>query len=67
MPYTMKVVEIATGIEHELPADVVTRDTHPASPSGPILPLAFRPAGDSFYVTSSRWLSLAGKPVRLNV
>jgi hypothetical protein len=84
MGYTMKVVEIEGASEHELPADTVTRDSPPRSPSqalaspgrqaaeaaracahGPLLPLAFRPRDDVFYVDTARWPDLVGKALRL--
>jgi hypothetical protein len=76
MDYTMPVVEVESGREHRLPADAVTRDTPPpacasrpgdgrAASQGPLLPLAFRPRGDAFFVTSPRWPELAGKALRL--
>ncbi len=67
MAYTMRVMEIASGVEHELPPDAVTCDTHPNSPWGPIVPLAFRPAGVHFYVSGDRWPTLVGKPVQLSI
>jgi hypothetical protein len=64
MSYTMRVVEIASGMKHELPADAVTRDV-PTPARGALVPLAFRPAGDAFYVSSGRWPELTGKALRL--
>jgi hypothetical protein len=64
MPYTMKVVEIETGYEHELPADTVSRD-EPGGAHGPLVPLGFRPRDCAFYVFSERWPQLAGKPLRV--
>jgi hypothetical protein len=66
MDYTMPVVEVESGREHRLPADAVTRDaSRPVRSQGPILPLAFRPRAEAFYVTSARWPDLAGKALRL--
>ena len=71
MPRTMRVVEIGTGVEHELPGDAVTRDAptlaRATSPSGPVVPLAFRPADVAFYVSGKQWPELAGKLVRRSV
>lgn len=70
----MRVFEVESGSEHLLPADTVTRDTPQAvgpprsdgGPSqGPILPLAFRPRDDTFYVTAARWPGLQGKALRV--
>ncbi|HET9597809.1 MAG TPA: hypothetical protein VFP65_19635 [Anaeromyxobacteraceae bacterium] len=58
MGYTMRVVEIDSGREHELPADAVTRDS--AGAIAPLLPLGFRPRGAVFFVTSQRWPELRG-------
>jgi hypothetical protein len=63
MTYTMKIVEIETGREHELPADTVSRDEPGAQ--GPLIPLGFRPRHCAFYVCSARWPELAGKPLRV--
>ncbi|HEX9288772.1 MAG TPA: hypothetical protein VF904_04535 [Anaeromyxobacteraceae bacterium] len=84
MRYTMWVVEIDGALEHELPADTVTRDTPPLAPSrgvtsergaaaagsgngtrGPLVPLAFRPRHDVFYVSAARWPELTGKALRV--
>ena len=74
----MPVIEVDSGKAHRLPADAVTRDTPrppPGAPwpghvgggrsQGPLLPLAFRPRSERFYVASSRWPELAGKALRL--
>ena len=64
MLYTMKIVEIETGLEHELPADTVSRDD-PGGTRGPLVPLGFRGGHSAFYVVSERWPHLAGKPLRV--
>ncbi len=70
MSLMMKVVEFGSGLEHELPGDAVTRDAptlgHASSAGAPLLPLAFRCAGDSFHVPGARWPELAHKLVRLS-
>ena len=80
MAYTMRVVEIDSAAEHDLPADTVTRDTPPyrtwttgqtgetgrdGRAQGPLLPLAFRPRHDVFYVWAGRWPELSGKALQL--
>lgn len=64
MLYTMRVVDIVGGGEHDLPADTVTRDA-PGRGGGPLLPLAYRPLHCPFYVCSERWPELAGKALRV--
>jgi hypothetical protein len=68
MANTVKVVEHASGIEHELPGDTATRDARTLAyfsyPSGAVVPLVFRRADAMFYVASERWPALAGKLVR---
>ncbi len=64
MAYTMRVVEVDGGREHHLPADTVTHDEEGRA-RGPLVPLAFRPRHDVFYVRSDRWPGLAGKALRL--
>jgi len=82
MAYTMTVVEVNGGREHDLPADTVTRDLpldwglrqETAAPAldwgvdgrGPLVPLAFRPHRDVFHVASRRWPGLAGKALRVS-
>lgn len=67
MASTLKVVEIGTGIEHELPGDAATRDARTLAyfsyPSGAVLPLVLR-NGEMFYVAGDRWPQLSGKLVR---
>ena len=80
MAYTMRVVEVDSAAEHDLPADTVTRDTPPcrtwtpdstgepgrdARAQGPLLPLAFRPRHDVFFVSAARWPDLIGKALQL--
>jgi hypothetical protein len=80
MAYTMRVVEVDNAVEHDLPADTVTHDAPPGRPcptdrraeygseggaQGPLLPLAFRPRRDVFYVWSERWPDLIGKALEL--
>jgi hypothetical protein len=77
MWYTVKVVEIDSGREHVLPADTVTCDAPPApahhacaagatsAVRAPLVPLAFRPRRDVFYVSTGRWPQLAGKSLRV--
>lgn len=68
---TMTVVEVATGLEHELPGDAATRDARTLAyfsyPGGAVLPLVFRGAGALFYVAGGRWPELEGKLVRRTV
>jgi hypothetical protein len=68
MAYDFKVVEIGTGIAHELPGDVATRDARTLAyfsyPSGAVVPLVLRQGGDMFYVCGDRWPELSGKVVR---
>jgi hypothetical protein len=61
----MKVVEIDSRSEHDLPADTVTRDEAASGSSGPFIPLAFRVRRDVFYICSARWPGLAGKALLL--
>jgi hypothetical protein len=63
--YTMRVVALAGGGEHDLPADTVTRDEPAPGRPGPYVPLAFRLLGDVFYVHSPRWSALEGIPLCL--
>ncbi len=63
--YTMKVVEIDSRSEHDLPADTVTRDEAASGARGPYIPLAFRVRRDVFYIYSARWPELAGKALLL--
>ena len=63
--YTMRVVEIDSRSEHELPADTVTRDEVATGSSGPYIPLAFRVRRDVFYICSERWPELTGKALLL--
>ena len=63
--YTMKVVEIDSRCEHDLPADTVTRDEEATGARGPYIPLAFRVRRDVFYICSARWPELAGKALLL--
>jgi hypothetical protein len=81
MAYTMRVVEVDNAVEHDLPADTVTRDAPPGrscttdrrapeygsdgGAQGPLLPLAFRLRNDVFYVWSERWPDLIGKALEL--
>jgi glutamine cyclotransferase len=65
MAYTMTVVETSSGVEHELPADTVTRDVPLRSARGPLIPLAYRPSRGVFYVTHERWPELGGVALRL--
>ncbi len=65
MAWTVTVVEIASGNEHHLPADTVTRDLPSPSLGVPLIPLAYRPLGPVFYVSGARWAQLAGKAVRV--
>ena len=71
MPSMLKVVEIGTEIEHELPGDVATRDARTLAyfsyPSGAVLPLVFRPVDTMFYVAGDRYPELVGKLVRRSV
>jgi hypothetical protein len=64
----VKIVEIATGQEHELPGDVATRDARTLAyfsyPSGAVLPLVMRPPEVAFYLCGDRWPDLAAKLVR---
>jgi hypothetical protein len=64
----LKVVEVATGQEHELPGDAATRDARTLAyfsyPSGAVVPLVFRGADAMFYVAGDRWPELAGRLVR---
>jgi hypothetical protein len=64
MDYSMTVVEIAGGREHDLPADAVTRDEAGCA-HAPLVPLGFRPEGAVFYVRCERWPELAGKALRI--
>lgn len=68
MAYAMRVVEIGTGVEHEIPADAATRDAptlaRPSALSGPVVPLVFRPADAAFYLSAIVWPELAGKLLR---
>ena len=59
------MVEIASGTEHEIPADAVTRDVRAPAAHGPLVPLAFRPHGDAFFLLGDRWAEFSGKPLRL--
>ncbi len=65
---SVKIVEVATGLEHELPGDVATRDARTLAyfsyPSGAVLPLVMRPPEAAFYVCGDRWPELAAKLVR---
>jgi hypothetical protein len=75
--YTMAVIEVETGAEHELPADAVTLDAasaHEGAPSAAapeppahvaILPLAFRARDAVFYLAGHRWPALEGRPLRV--
>jgi len=80
MAYTLRVVEVDSAAEHDLPADTVTRDTPPyrtrttdqtresgrdGRAQGPLLPLAFHPRHDVFYVSAGRWPDLIGKALQL--
>jgi hypothetical protein len=64
----VKVVEVGTGAEYELPGDAATRDARTLAyfsyPSGAVLPLVLRPADAVFYVAGDRWPELTGKLVR---
>ena len=64
----IKVVDVFTGIECELPGDTATRDArtlaHFSHPAGAVVPLVMRPAGADFYVCSDRWPELRGSLVR---
>lgn len=64
----IKVVDVFTGIECELPGDTATRDArtlaHFSHPSGAVVPLVMRPAGADFYVCGDRWPELRGSLVR---
>ena len=64
----IKVVDVFTGIECELPGDTATRDArtlaHFSHPSGAVVPLVMRAAGADFYVCSDRWPELRGSLVR---
>ena len=71
MPSMLKVVEVGTGVEHEIPGDVATRDARTLAyfsyPSGAVLPLVLRPADAMFYVAGERYPELVGKLVRRTV
>lgn len=64
----VNVVEVFTGMLHELPGDTATRDartlSHFSHPSGAVLPLVMRPPGTEFYVCSEAWPELAAALVR---
>jgi hypothetical protein len=62
MGYTMRVVEVDSGQEHELPADAVTRDH--AGALAPLIPLGFRAHDAVFFVSSQRWPELMDRPLR---
>lgn len=65
---TVKVVEVGTGTERELPGDTPTRDARTLAyfsyPSGAVLPLVIRPPELAFYVCSEQLPELFGKLVR---
>ena len=65
---TVKVVELGTGYEHELPGDTPTRDARTLAyfsyPSGAVLPLVIRPIEAVFYVCSEELPELFGKLLR---
>ena len=67
MPSMLRVVEIGTGVQHELPGDAPTRDARTLAyfsyPSGAVLPLVMR-NGEMFYVAGDRWPEPHGKLVR---
>jgi hypothetical protein len=79
--YTLKVVDIRTDEQYELPADTVTLEepiqemplavTKDAEARAiahrALVPLGYRPPGEQFYVAGSRWSELAGKPLRVQV
>jgi hypothetical protein len=52
----VKVIEVGTGIVHELPGDTATRDARTLAyfsyPSGAVLPLVMRSPEVAFYVCS---------------
>ena len=62
------VVEVFTGVLHDLPGDTATRDArtlaHFSYPAGAVLPLVMRPPGAEFYVCGDRWPELIGALVR---
>lgn len=64
----VRIVEVATGVEHELPGDTATRDArtlaHFSYPSGAVLPLLLRPPELAFYVCADARPELGGKLVR---
>jgi hypothetical protein len=64
----VKVVEIGTGAERELPGDAATRDARTLAyfsyPSGAVIPLVMRPADAIFYMAGDRWPELTGKLFR---
>jgi hypothetical protein len=62
MGYSMRVVEVESGVEYELPADAVTRDA--AGALAPLIPLGFRAPGAVFFVSSRRWPELMDRPLR---
>ena len=68
MAFTSRVVEVATGKEHALPADTATRDAptlaRVSSAAGPVVPVVLRPAEEAFYVCGERWPELRGRLVR---
>jgi hypothetical protein len=68
METMVKVIELGTGVEHELPGDAATRDARTLAyfsyPSGAVVPLVFRDGQAVFYVAGDRWPELAGKLVR---
>ena len=65
---SVKVVEVGSGIAHELPGDTPTRDARTlayfAYPSGAVLPLAIRAPDAVFYLGTDEESSLFGKLVR---
>jgi hypothetical protein len=64
MAYTMTILDDGDGCEYELPADTVTRDDQHGA--GPLIPLGYRRCTDVFYIRSSRWPGLLGRPLRIS-
>jgi hypothetical protein len=71
MACVVKVIEVGTEEEHELPGDAATRDARTlasiAHPSSAVVPLVLRPPDAMFYVSGERWPELSGKLVRRTV
>ncbi len=64
----VRIVEVGSGVVHELPGDAATRDARTLAyfsyPSGAVVPLVFRGPDAMFYVAGERWPELVGKLVR---